>query len=106
MAVPRCCLAMVFHTLIVALSMPIGRKRWHNGHGSRDLTLTCPAGVQEHFMAQVEGRVAASTTYARAFVHQYVAAQISKARKNIETYAEQYSHTMREALNTHKEGKC
>ena len=57
-------------------------------------------------MAQVEGRVAASTTYARAFVHQYVAVQISKARKNIESYAEQYSRTMRDALTTHQEGKC
>ncbi|KAK9809277.1 hypothetical protein WJX73_000125 [Symbiochloris irregularis] len=65
-----------------------------------------PAKIKEHFMAQVEGRVAASTTYARAFVHQYVAGQISRARKNIEGYAEQYSQTMRDALNTQMEGEA
>ena len=60
--------------------------------------------AQEHFMAQVEGRVSASTTYVRAFVHQYVAGRINEARRSIESYAQQYSQTMEDALNVHREG--
>lgn len=55
-------------------------------------------------MAQVEGRVTASTTYVRAFVHQYVAGRINEARRSIEAYAKQYSETMEDALNVHREG--
>ena len=56
-------------------------------------------------MAQVEGRVAASTSYIRAFVHQYVAGRINEARHNIEAYAKRYSETMEAALNTQREGE-
>lgn len=55
-------------------------------------------------MAQVEGRVSASTSYVRAFVHQYVAGRINEARRSIEDYAERYRRTMESALEVHREG--
>ena len=56
-------------------------------------------------MAQVEGRVVASTNYVRAFVHQYIAGRINEARRNIEDYANRYSETMEAALEAHREGE-
>lgn len=61
--------------------------------------------LQAYFMEQVEGRVAASTSYVRAFVHEYVAGRINEARANIEAYATRYSDTMQAALNTQREGE-
>lgn len=59
---------------------------------------------QAYFMDLVEGRVAASTSYVRAFVHQYIAGRIGEARRSIESYASQYSKTMEDALEVHRRG--